>query len=274
MVNNMKNNIKQRAEEQFENKKIENNNLKLLEEEINDSKSNIYWFQDLGILTDIDKLGECLPHRNMTYAEKVNAIVRLSWYLGLLLSIVNTNYLYLYIPVITMIITFVLFSFRHDKAEEVKNNKDLSQPEKEKIIDDLDLKIKEAFKNPEFDKDGKCISPDIENPFMNAMPYDNRDRKPACDLQNNPLKMTEVDVLYDHGTYKDVNNVFDRNTGKRQFFTMPWTTYPNDQGGFADWLYKRPPTCKEGNGAQCVANQYVPLSRQNLITPARGFTPS
>ena len=86
MKNNMKNKIKQRAQEKFENKKIENNNLKLLEEEINDSKSNVYWFQDLGILTDIDKLGECLPHRNMTYAEKVNAIVRLSWYLGLLLS--------------------------------------------------------------------------------------------------------------------------------------------------------------------------------------------
>ena len=25
---------------------------------------------------------------------------------------------------------------------------------------------------------------------------------------------------------------------------------------FARWLYGTPPTCKEGNGVQCAANQY------------------
>lgn len=261
----------------------------------NSNKKNVYWFQDLGILTDIDKLSEFLPNTNMSYPEKINSLVRLSWYIGLILAVVNTNYLYLYIPVITMFVTFIVYCFREDTQKELFQNNELSESEKLHILNNLENKISNSLKNNNINNsphnisnsvldnnlnnkykiqnNDNCTNPDIENPFMNAMPYDSRNRNPACNLQKNPFKQVEVDVLYDEGTYRDVNNIFDRNTGKRQFFTMPWTTYPNDQGTFANWLYKRAPTCKEGNGAQCVANQYTPLSRYNLITPARGSIP-
>ena len=36
----------------------------------------------------------------------------------------------------------------------------------------------------------------------------------------------------------------------------PGKSIPNDQGNFAKWLYGTMPTCKEGNGLQCAANQY------------------
>ena len=271
--NNKQNNIKRKALKRMNNHPI-NNKPDTLVMKVKDDEKNVYWFQDLGILTDIDRLTEVLPDRSMSYSEKINSLVRLSWYVGLLLAIVNTNYLYLYIPIVTMFITFILYSFRKENFENVVQHPDLTPGEKEQIIKNIDAEIERKFKNYEVDENGDCVNPNIENPFMNAMPYDDRSRKPACNVQTNPLKRTEVDVLYDQGTYRDANNVFDRNTGKRQFFTMPWTTYPNDQGGFANWLYKRPPTCKEGNGAQCVANQYTPLSRHNLITPARGSTPS
>lgn len=267
--NNKQNDIKRKTLKRMNNHPI-NNKPDTLVMKVKDDEENVYWFQDLGILTDIDRLTEVLPNRSMSYPEKINSLVRLSWYIGLLLAIVNTNYLYLYIPIITMFITFILYSFRKENFENVVKHPDLTPNEKEQIIKNIDSEIERKFKNYEVDENGDCVNPNIENPFMNAMPYDDRSRKPACNVQNNPLKRTEVDVLYDQGTYRDANNVFDRNTGKRQFFTMPWTTYPNDQGGFANWLYKRPPTCKEGNGAQCVANQYIPLSRNNLITPGRG----
>ena len=35
---------------------------------------------------------------------------------------------------------------------------------------------------------------------------------------------------------------------------MPNTEAANRQKEFGEWLYKTPPTCKEGNGNQCVAN--------------------
>ena len=41
---------------------------------------------------------------------------------------------------------------------------------------------------------------------------------------------------------------------------------PNDQGNFAKWLYGTMPTCKEGNGLQCAANQY------SVASPGSGKT--
>ena len=36
---------------------------------------------------------------------------------------------------------------------------------------------------------------------------------------------------------------------------MPNTEAMNKQTEFAKWCYGTPPTCKEGNGLQCAANQ-------------------
>ena len=55
-------------------------------------------------------------------------------------------------------------------------------------------------------------------------------------------------------------------TKSLEYLKNPNTSYPNNQGSFANWLYKTPPTCKEGNGAQCIAN--IPSRiNSNLITP-------
>ena len=37
--------------------------------------------------------------------------------------------------------------------------------------------------------------------------------------------------------YRGVDEVFDNNYSYRQFYTTPNTTIPNDQEGFAKWLY-------------------------------------
>mgnify|MGYP001192217963 FL=1 len=94
--NNKQNNIKRKALKRMNNHPI-NNKPDTLIMKVKDDEKNVYWFEDLGILTDIDRLTEVLPNRSMSYPEKINSLVRLSWYIGLLLSIVNTNYLYLYI---------------------------------------------------------------------------------------------------------------------------------------------------------------------------------
>ena len=53
----------------------------------------------------------------MTYPEKINSVVRLSLYAGLILGLFYSNYLYLYIPIITMAITYLLYVFRLDQLE-------------------------------------------------------------------------------------------------------------------------------------------------------------
>ena len=231
-----------------------------------------YWFQDLTVLTK--NYETVIPRLNMSYPQKVNALIRLLIIVGIVLSIAYYNHLFLYIPVLGMLITYTLYLFRE---EEMKQNLRLNPNPNTKPnlitnnnkLDNVNKDLIEKFEG--YLDEVKYTQPDTENPFMNPMPFDERKRPPASNTLTNPIKQSEVEVSYDYGNYRDVNDIFDKNNGKRQFFTMPWTTYPNDQGGFANWLYKTPPTCKEGNGAQCLANYYSPLNH-SLMTPGKGST--
>jgi len=233
----------------------------------NSTKHTKYWFQDLKEILDVDKMNQFLPSTDMSYSEKVNAIVRLSWYVGILGGIINANFLYLYIPVITMIITYVLYLFRQEtlkkqiKVEKERRaliNKKNGVVDASNELEELDDELLEKFED--YLESKQCTQPNPHNPFANPMPFDDRKRKPACNTLRNPLMKQRVEVAFDDGVFRDVNDIFDKNNAKRQFNTLPATTYPHDQTSFANWLYKRPPTCKEGNGAQCVANNFTPVN--------------
>lgn len=236
-----------------------------------------YWFHDLRVLTNLDYSRQFLPESGMTYAEKVNAIVRLSWYIGLIGALVNNNYLYLYVPVLTMIVTFILYAFRRQTLQDHLNKRamgkaaaaissnnpmavdSLEHQQAQFAANQLDPELADKFAN--YLESNEYEQPTVDNPFMNAMPFDDRDRGPASIQLGNPVKQMEVESAFDYGTYRDVDDVFNRNNSQRQFYTMPTTTFPGDQTTFANWLYKTPVTCKEGNGAQCVANLHTPLNR-------------
>ena len=94
---------------------------------------------------------------------------------------------------------------------------------------------------------------------MNAMNYDSRYRQPACAPIDDEVVQKNIDEFFNENLFKDVSDIYNKRASQRQFFTMPYTTFPNDSGNFAKWLYGRPPTCKEGNGAQCVADNYERL---------------
>ena len=233
----------------------------------NNNKMVKYWFQNLQEILDVDKMNQFLPASGMTYAEKVNAIVRLSWYVGVLGSIINANSLYLYIPVITMIVTYILYLFRQEtlkKQLKVQRERNILLNKKRGVVDasnelgELDDELLEKFED--YLERKQCTQPNPHNPFGNPMPFDDRRRKPACNTLRNPLMKQKVEVAFDEGMLRDVNDIFDKNNAKRQFNTLPATTYPHDQTSFANWLYKTPPTCKEGNGAQCVANNFTPVN--------------
>lgn len=225
-----------------------------------------YWFQDLTVLLNLDLAGEVFPEKKMSYPQKVNAIVRFSWYLGILGAIVNTNVLWLYVPFVTMILTYVLYLFRFtENKRQAEIAKTLNATAAQTQVGQAQNQLTEAqlaqqkqqlskFADYLDNTDGMCISPTGDNPFMNAMPFDNRLRAPGCNTVNNPAREIDLEMKYDDGRFRDANDIWNTNGGRRQFFTMPWTTYPNDQGSFANWLYRTPMTCKEGNGDQCVAN--------------------
>jgi len=97
--------------------------------------------------------------------------------------------------------------------------------------------------------------PTSRNLFMNVlvdeMKY-NPERPGAAPADHAMVKQT-MDDYFRVQWFSDPTDVFGKNQNQRQFVTQPSTTVPNDQGSFADWLYKIPgKTCKEGGRGACL----------------------
>ena len=152
------------------------------------------------------------------------------------------NYYYLFICIITLVFTYLIKI----------NNK----------TTETALKNVEKFGNYIYPV--KYVYPTKNNPFMNPTLEDYKENpiREAISKTDKISKQNlkkEINDKFNINLYKDLDDVFDKNNSQRQFYTVPVTTIPNEQTKFADWLYNTPETCKEGNGAQCVANNYSPL---------------
>ena len=98
--------------------------------------------------------------------------------------------------------------------------------------------------------------PTARNLFMNVLLDEikyNPGRLAGAPVDNPTVKQT-LDDYFRVQWFSDPTDVFGKNQSQRQFVTQPSTTVPNDQGAFADWLYKIPgKTCKEGGREACLA---------------------
>lgn len=200
------------------------------------------WVNDLKIIFDSDRFVEFVPTKDMSNSEKLNSIVRLALYVSIVLSILKNNYLFFYIFIFALIVTYLIYVF-NDNIEQFSNV-------------NIFTEANEIDNNRNSDN---CVRPTKDNPFMNPLLTDDRNRGEACDSYYNPEIENEMNKYFSNSLYQDVNDVFNKKNSQRSFYTVPSTTFPNNQGNFANWLYKTPKTCKEGNMAQCVGNLNTPL---------------
>lgn len=188
------------------------------------SQYDKFWLNDYSILYQGNKVTQFFPTTFMNLAEKLNALVRLSIYLGIILSLIKNSYLYLYIPLITMAITVVIYN-TYSKSEGYQ------QQERSR---------------PEIRKKRKRVKPTIDNPFMNInLITDNRKRDPATLSFDKPKIQEEIEEKFNHNLYRDVSDLYGKSNSQREFYTAPSTTIPNDQTSFAKWCYNTGSTCKE-----------------------------
>lgn len=206
--------------------------------------SDKFWYDDPNILFNLDRIKDFFPHTKMSLEEQLNAYTRLTFYISIIMFFYSGNYHYLFIFIITIIFTFLI----HKNNFEKKNiNKDI-----------------EKFGNYYYPT--KYIYPTKNNPFMNISMEDYTKNPNRQVITKNPLLCNrnisdKVNDKFNINLYKDLDDIFDKNNSQRQFYTTPITTIPNDQGKFAKWLYNKNKTCKEGNGYQCVINNYTPPYR-------------
>jgi hypothetical protein len=105
------------------------------------------------------------------------------------------------------------------------------------------------------DEAGDYTMPTAKNPFMNVLLDEikyNPTRPPAAPI-NDPIVEGSLDEVFRVQYTSDPTDVFGKTQSQREFVAMPYTTVPNDQGSFADWLYRIPgKTCKEGGRSACL----------------------
>ena len=230
--------------------------------------TNPIWFKKPSILLENSSLNEFMPTPSMDYTEKLNAIMRFSIYLTLIIYIYNRNYKIIYLILVTACFTYFIYYFKNTQIKKIT--------ELGNIFENFKYKNGTLFfpKKIDVNKDTekKCKAPQDTNPFMNRLIYDDKNpNMKNCpyyakssefsnwdkELINKNPNTTIKDIVEDKfnkNLYKNVEDIFNRNNSQRQYYTTPVTSLVNEQTNFAKWLYNTPVSCKDGNGNQCVAN--------------------
>lgn len=98
--------------------------------------------------------------------------------------------------------------------------------------------------------------PTSANPFMNILLTDLKEPnkwRPPIVTALDPQSKQQLDDFFRIQWFSDPTDVFGKNQGQRQFYTMPSNSIPSDRKSYQEWLYKIPgKTCKEGNGVACL----------------------
>ena len=202
--------------------------------------SDEFWYNNPKVLCQTNRFIEFFPNPGLSLNEKLNALVRLAFYVSIILMVFFGNYLYLYIPIVVLAFTYFIYWNYSKNMENFEGNNENVNTE--------DLVIEEK----------ECTKPTINNPFMNInLITDKRNRTPACKYYDNEKIASEVEKDFDNNLYRDVSDLYNKRNSQRQYYTMPSTTIPNEQTAFAKWLYYSPPTCKEDT-IRCVPETTQP----------------
>lgn len=202
-----------------------------------------FWLNNLSVLFNKNNIFEIIPNSTFDNNQKLNAIFRFSIYYSIVsFAIFKNNNVFIF-PFVVMIVTIIL------------NNNTRSNKSKSVLLVDSD----------EIQKNKSCKLPNLNNPFMNLNMFDiNKKNKPACLYYDKPEIQNEINNFFDTGLYKGVADIYSNNNSQNRYYTMPNTMPSNNKIEFGNWCYKRPKTCKEGNGVQCSANLYNRINRHSI----------
>ena len=200
----------------------------------------MFWLDNLNILT----IPILIPDINMTFEDKLNAIIRGLLFLGIIFTLVFNDSKYILFVLIIMIISIIIYNYQYEKTKKI-----------EKYLNENNLDIID---------NKKCIKPTKSNPFMNPnildSKYDeNNNMISACSIENSKIN-NNMNKFFNENVFRETDDLYNKSLLPRQFYTMPSTTIPNNREKLGDWLYNKGPSCKENN-LKCPDNKYNDLRR-------------
>jgi hypothetical protein len=187
------------------------------------------WYQQPAILLSKNKYHIFFPTLEMSFNEKLNACMRFSIYLCLLLSVIHDSFQPIIFVLIVAIITFMSKQFM-----DINN-----------------------FQNIHSMKPKK--QPTQNNPFMNTLVSD-LNKKPSHQSllyseTNDPDTKKQTELHFNHNLYKKVDDIYNKQNSQNRFFTMPISEFGIAHGDtvkFANWCHNnQAPICKE-NSRHCT----------------------
>lgn len=203
------------------------------------------WFQDPAHFITLNNLNKFFPSSQMSFAEQLNAMFRLSIYFSMLIFVIRQDANIFFVAAFMGLFTFLLYSIDTQNKRSENLSFESNNLQKDKITGEV------------------CVKPSKDNPFMNVLltDYVNQpERPPACNVSSSSIRK-QAKIAFDNGLYRDVGDIFSKIASDRQWITNPGTTIPNDREKLTNWLYNMGPTCKEGQGESCYRLQYNPNPR-------------
>lgn len=206
--------------------------------------SDKFWLEDPMVLFRNGNFYRIIPSRKMSKIEVLNSLTRFFLYVLILYLIFSKKREYIYVPVIAIMVIVLIYYIQRGDVRDQK----------------IEKVCRQGFCN----NVQVCQRPTEGNPFMNvtvADLMDNRDRPAGCISTDKQINR-EINRNFNNNLMKDVDDVYNRGYSQRQFYTMPSTTIPNDQGAFAKFLYNLRETCKE-NQNNCLLYEDIRFQRYN-----------
>ena len=178
-----------------------------------------FWYSEPSILFNQDTLYKFVPQPSMPVRESLNAVVRFSVYLSVLLLLTSRDVWYLLLVPGVMLATIVLEPM-FPKAKTIMSEKFASGP------------VVSGYTGT------KTSMPTADNPFMNPPLtdiVDNPNRPPAAEITDVEVR-DKVNQAFAQTSniYMDTTDVFDLVQSQRNFHAVP----TDDHAGFLEFLGK------------------------------------
>ena len=205
---------------------------------------DVFWTEDVEILWRDRRWMQFFPKEQDTYEEKLNSVMRAFLYISFVLALLYFDITYVWVALLGVILTVFLYSQEDKKSGKEQFITGESSPAPFKPLKDTPVQY---------------VQPSEDNPMMNVQLTDyrenpNREAISKVAEADDPEMKKAIDDAFYSRMFRDVSDVYSTVASERNFYTMPVTTIPNDQKAFAEFCYGTPPTCKEGNGFQCMVN--------------------
>tara|TARA_B110000285_G_C15049337_1_gene576122 strand:+ start:192 stop:914 length:723 start_codon:yes stop_codon:yes gene_type:complete len=224
-----------------------------------------FWYNNINVLYDKDNILEIIPLRKYNFNRKLNSLVRLSILYSIISYLIKNNINVICIPFIVIIITVFLYknnnknNNKNTKYENLFNKANIDKLVNTKLLNNDILEQSNLLntvlpssndKYAEFNinqipivnkiiNNSSCTKPTKDNPFMNLNNYElSTGPKPdSCSSYNNLKIQNMIDNIFNDDVYIDSDDLFNRKSSQRQFYTVPNNLVPNNQTDFANSLY-------------------------------------